>query len=203
MKLALCIPARDTVHTVFARALANLTSYLTKQNIDFSLHFVLGTVIANSRNALVNEALDVGADYILWMDSDMHIPPTIIKKLLSHNKDITACTYSTRYKPYDTVAFIDFENPPTRLNKTRGLHEVYAVGMGCMLVKTDVYKKLPKPWFNHQYNEDIDNFAGEDIWFCKLARDNGYKVFVDCDTSKMLAHIGTKAFTLGNNNERI
>jgi len=196
MKVALCIPARDTVHTVFARSLANITSYLTKHKIDYSLHFVLGTVIANSRTQLVNEALEENADYILWLDSDMHIPSTILKKLLTHNKDIVACTYSTRYKPYDTVAFLDFNNPPARLDAKNGLHEVLAVGMGCMLVKTSVYKNLPKPWFNHAYNEELDDFSGEDIWFCKLAKEHGYKTYIDCDTSQLVAHIGTKAFKL-------
>jgi len=196
MKIALCIPARDTVHTVFAQSLANITAYLTKQNIDYSLHFVLGSVISNSRTQLVNEALEANADYILWLDSDMYIPVTIFKKLYAHKKDIIACTYSTRYKPYTNVAFMDFNNPPTKLNASKGLHEVFAVGMGCMLVKTDVYKNLPRPWFNHAYNEELDDFSGEDIWFCKLAAEHGYKTYVDCDTSNMLAHVGTKAFKL-------
>ena len=196
MKVALCVPARDLVHTVFARSLANIASNLTKNNIDYDIHFVLGSVIVNSRTQLANLAVETGADYILWLDSDMHIPGTIFQRLVKHNKDIVACTYSTRYKPYDTVAFMDFENPPARLKAKTGLHEVFAVGMGCMLVKTDVYKNLPKPWFNHAYNEELDDFSGEDIWFCKLAREHGYKIYVDCDTSNMLAHVGSKAFKL-------
>lgn len=194
MLVALCIPARDTVHTAFARSLANITAYLTKHKIEYNLHFVLGSVISNSRTQLVNEALDTGADYILWLDSDMHVPASIFNRLYLHDKDIIACMYSTRYQPYNSVAFLDFNNTDLRLKETTGLHEVDAVGMGCMLVKTDVYKTLPKPWFNHQYNEELEEFSGEDIWFCKLAKDNNYKVYIDCDTSNLVAHIGTKAF---------
>jgi len=71
---------------------------------------------------------------------------------------------------------------------------VWAVGMGCMLVKKEVYANLSKPYYNHTYNEEDNTFSGEDIWFCKLANDNGYEIFVDVDASKNVAHLGTKAF---------
>ena len=194
MKVALCIPARDQVHTAFARSLALITSNLTKNNVEFSIHIVLGSVIAQSRNAIVEEVLETDADYLLWLDSDMHIPATIFERLAIHNKDITACTYSTRYKPYKNVAFIDEENIERRLTAEFGLHKVWAVGMGCMLVKKDVYKNLPKPYYNHTYNENDNTFSGEDIWFCKLANDHNYEIFIDVDVSKNVAHLGTKAF---------
>ena len=68
--------------------------------------------------------------------------------------------------------------------------------MGCMMIKTDILKNLPKPWFYHQYNKETDNFSGEDIWFCNTATQNGYNVWVDADVSMKLAHIGVKANTL-------
>ena len=196
MLVSICVPARDQVHTVFARSLAYLTSRLTSNNINYELHIVSGSVISESRTQLANEALQVGATHILWLDSDLHFPPSVVETFLQHNKDIVAATYSTRYAPYKSVAFVDSKNIDHRLEASHGLHKVWAVGMGCMMIKTDILKNLPKPWFYHQYNKETDNFSGEDIWFCNTATQNGYNVWVDADVSMKLAHIGVKANTL-------
>lgn len=196
MLISICVPARDQVHTVFARSLAYLTSRLTSKNIKYELHIVSGSVISESRTQLANEALQANATHILWLDSDLHFPPNVVEIFLQHNKDIVAATYSTRYAPYKSVAFVDPNNTDQRLESSHGLHKVWAVGMGCMMIKTDVLKNLSKPWFYHQYNKETDNFSGEDIWFCNTATQSGYDVWVDADVSMKLAHIGVKANTL-------
>lgn len=196
MNIGICIPARDIVHTNFARSLANLTGRLAKKNINYDLHFVLGSVIVENRTQLVNEAIENNYSHIFWLDSDIHFPPSALETLLNHDKDICAASYSTRYNPKRSVAFTDKYNTDKRLNDKSGLHQVWAVGMGCMLVKTDVYKNLPKPWFHHEYNIYTDSFGGEDIWFCNQANEHGYNVWVDADLSQKIYHFGTEAFKL-------
>jgi len=196
MKLSICIPARDQVHTVFARSLAYLTGKLTEKNIDYELHIVSSSVISESRTRLANEALDANATHMLWLDTDLHFPPTVVDKFLRHNKDIVAANYSTRYSPYQSVAFTNPNNIEERLNATSGMHKVWAVGMGCMMTKAEVFSKIPKPWFAHQYNKDTDNFSGEDIYFCNQAYDNDIQIWIDADVSMQMAHIGIKANTL-------
>jgi hypothetical protein len=191
MRLGICVPARDQVHTNFARSLCYFTNKLTRQNIDFDLHIVCGSVIAESRTRLANEALENNATHLLWLDSDMHFPPNVFEKLNSHNKDIVAANYSTRYAPYRSVAFTDSKNIDARLEANTGLHRVWAVGMGCMLVKAEVYQELPKPWYSHEYNKELDNFGGEDIYFCNQAMHHGIDVYVDADIKT--AHFGIQA----------
>ena len=201
MKLAICIPSKETVHTSFSLCLALLTSKLTKEGIPFELKFNVGTVIANQRNDLVESAINSNATHILWLDTDMHFPSGIVKSFLSHNKDIVAATYSTRYKPLRSVAFTDPDNIDKRLEETIGLHKVWAVGLGCMLTKIDIFKKTPKPWFQYVWNTDTQDLSGEDIYFCSQAGDYGYDVYVDADVSQLVAHIGTKAFLISETNE--
>lgn len=201
MKIAICIPARDTVHSGFALSLANLTARLAKNNIDHFVLFNLGSVIANQRNYLVRDALEKGASHLLWLDSDMHFPTNIVEKLLSYNRDIVAGTYSTRIKPQRSVAFTNQYNLNERLSAKQGLHEVFAVGLGCMLVSAEVYRNLPQPWFQYVWNTDTQDLSGEDIHFCKLATDNGYKIYVDADISEKIAHFGTKAFIIQETHE--
>lgn len=196
MKIAICVPARDTVHAGFARSLANLTASLARSSINYELLINLGSVIAQQRNTLVDQAIAVDATHILWLDSDMHVPTTTVSKLLKHKTHIVAATYSTRVKPQRSVAFIDQYNLNQRLTAETGLHSVFAVGMGCMLVDVEVYKTLSKPWFHYQWNEDTQDLSGEDIYFCKQAQDNGYEIFVDCDLSQEVAHFGSKAYLI-------
>jgi hypothetical protein len=196
MKIAICVPARDTVHAGFARSLANLTASLARSNIDYELLINLGSVIAQQRNTLAEQAISVKADHILWLDSDMHVPTNTVERLISHNKDIVAAAYSTRIKPQRSVAFLDQYDLTKRLTTKTGLHSVFAVGMGCMLVKTEVYKTLAKPWFHYQWNEDTNDLSGEDIYFCKQAKDAGYEIFIDCDLSQEVAHFGSKAYLI-------
>jgi hypothetical protein len=196
MKIAICVPARDTVHAGFARSLANLTASLATAKIDFELLINLGSVIAQQRNTLAEQALAVNATHILWLDSDMHVPTTTVARLLAHKKPIVAATYSTRVKPQRSVAFVDQYNLDQRLEHASGIHRVFAVGMGCMLVNSEVYRTLDKPWFHYHWNEDTEDLSGEDIYFCKQASDNGYEIFVDCNLSQELAHFGSKAYLI-------
>jgi hypothetical protein len=126
----------------------------------------------------------------------MHVPTTTVARLLAHKKSIVAGTYSTRVKPQRSVAFVDQYNLDQRLENTFGIHKVFAVGMGCMLVDVEVYKNLTKPWHHYYWNCDTNELSGEDIYFCKLAQDNGYEIFVDCDLSQELAHFGSKAYLI-------
>jgi hypothetical protein len=194
MKLGICVPARDQVHTLFTKSLVNLTNRLTSKQIDFELHIVCGSVIAQLRTDLAKEALSKNATHLLWLDSDMYFSSSIAEKLLQHDKDIVAGQYSTRYAPYQTVAFTDPNNMNSRLNESTGLHKVWAIGMGCMLTRATVYNELPKPWFAHEYNKILDNFSGEDIYFCNQAMHHGIDVYVDADIK--LTHLGLKANTL-------
>lgn len=194
MKLSICIPARDTVHTAFAKQLAFLTSRLTSKSINYDLHIIVGSVIVDQRTALVNEALKTNPSHILWLDSDIHFPHNVFERLVAHDKDIVAANYSTRYAPYRSVAFTDPNDTDKRFDKKTGLHKIWGVGMGCMLTKASVYSELPKPWFSHEYNKGTDTFGGEDIYFCNQAMHHGIDVWLDADI--MLAHIGTKAHLL-------
>jgi len=162
----------------------------------FNVNFVSGTLIADQRQKLVMMAIKQKADYVLFLDSDMRFPPNLLERLLSHDKDVVACNYATRRLPVKTVAFSDFaELKCVYSGDKTGLEEVDAVGMGAMLLKSEIFKKLPLPWFSISYLPSGNMYIGEDIYFCKLAQANGMKVYVDHDLSKQVKHIGVMEFT--------
>lgn len=199
MNVAICVPTREDVCTGFAYDLAILSARWyagAPAGSKFDLHFINGTLIADQRQKLAWLALRGEADYVLFLDSDMRFPPDLLERLIAHDKDIVACNYATRRLPVRTVAFSDFSTAECIYSDDReGLEEVDAIGMGAMLVKTEVFKKLPRPWFNISWLPSGGIWVGEDIYFCKLAQAHGFKVWVDHDLSKAVRHIGLMEFT--------
>jgi len=49
--------------------------------------------LISSRNKIIEYAIKKGYDYLLMMDSDVMVPPDILKKLLHNEKDICSGLY--------------------------------------------------------------------------------------------------------------
>jgi GT2 family glycosyltransferase len=198
INLSVCVPARDTVNTGFAYDLARMSARWyanAPEGSAFNLHFLQGTLIADQRCKLVEMALRANADWVLFLDSDMRFPIDLVDRLLAHDKDIVACNYATRRLPVKTVAFKDWAalEHVYSLGKS-GLEQVAAVGMGAMLIRADVFKKLGYPWFQIHYVPSAKMWAGEDMFFCELARRAGLDIWIDHDASQKIAHTGSLDF---------
>jgi len=197
--IGICVPVRDTLHSGFAYCLAQLTSHLTKNNIEFKLYFENGSIISDQRYRLVMSALHDKCAQILWLDSDMLFPVTIYERLNQHNKIAVAATYSTRTKPYRNTAFANDNFDPATNNS--GLHLVYSVGMGLMLTDISIFNTIPRPWFQVTWDHRYEAFTGEDVYFCAQIKNYEHELYVDFDLSKQCGHIGSVAIKMENIND--
>lgn len=198
-KLAILVPTRDTVHSQFAYCLAQLIKTTSEVGIDTYLFFDSSTILLNQREKLIENAKDIKCDYVLWLDSDMMFPSTTALRLLAHNKDIVACNYMKRSKPLKTVAYTDLTNWDSwlPLEPKDDLVKVEGVGMGCMLMKTEIFGSLQKPYFEFTYKGDTQDWYGEDFMLLTKLRLNGFNVYIDTILSTDIKHLGIYAF--GNN----
>ena len=198
-KLAILVPTRDTVHSQFAYCLAQLIKTTSEAGIDTYLFFDSSTILLNQREKLIENAKDIKCDYVLWLDSDMMFPSTTALRLLVHNKDIIACNYMKRSKPLKTVAYTDLTNWDSwlPLEPKDDLIKVEGVGMGCMLMKTEIFSSLQKPYFEFTYKGDTQDWYGEDFMLLTKLRLNGFNVYIDTILSMDIKHLGIYAF--GNN----
>ena len=197
--VAICVPCRDMVHSLFAFNLLQLVQYCQYQNIKINVLMQTGSLISRQRQNLAMSAIDAKATHILWLDSDMMYPVTVAETLLQHNQDIVACNYSTRTEPLKGVAYKkigDWESWIRPDNVKPRLQEVAGVGMGCMLTATRVFSQLDKPYFEVSWVDDYSDFIGEDFYFCVVARQAGYKVWIDTVLSREIKHIGIAEFDL-------
>jgi hypothetical protein len=199
IKLAILVPTRDTVHSQFAYCLAQLIKTTSEVGIDTYLFFDSSTILLNQREKLIENAKDIKCDYVLWLDSDMMFPSTTALRLLAHNKDIVACNYMKRSKPLKTVAYTDLRNWDSwlPLEPKDDLIKVEGVGMGCMLMKTEIFGSLQKPYFEFTYKGDTQDWYGEDFMLLTKLRLNSFNVYIDTILSMDIKHLGIYAF--GNN----
>lgn len=196
LKLSILVPTRDTVHSQFAYCLTQLLVTTREAGIDAYLFFDSSTILLNQRNNLIKMAKEVNSDYVLWLDSDMMFPPTAALRLLEHNKDIVACNYMTRSKPLKTVAYktLNDWNSWIPMELHDDLIKVEGVGMGCMLMKMNIFNLLEKPYFEFKYKEDTEDYFGEDFILQEKLREKGYEILIDTHLSIMVKHIGIYAF---------
>lgn len=195
-RVAICVPVRDYVTAAFSFSLAMLLKKCGETDRKTTLHMVMGSEIASQRQQLATEALSTECTHILWLDSDMRFPNITLEALISHDKDIVACNYSTRVEPHMPVAFTSKQDMGERLGAGVGLNKVAAVGMGCMLVKRNVFESMSLPYFGVEWNQDYTSLIGEDLYFANKADLAGYDIWIDSDLSNRIAHIGTRAYTL-------
>ena len=197
--IAVCTPARDMVHTMFTYDLVNMVANHTLNTNDaISLKISQGTLIANQRAELCLDAMREKCTHVLFIDSDMRFPHDMIERLLQHDLDIVATNCARRRMPTGPTAQIYKENGERELvytmPETTGLQEVGSVGMGVMLIKANVFAKLAEPWFETPWRHDKRGYIGEDVFFCKKAREAGFKIWIDHDVSKEIGHIGMFEF---------
>jgi hypothetical protein len=187
------VPCGDEVKAGFAQDLALMMAYTTYVRPAMTVHlaFLRGTYLPRARAGLVQHALDRTATHILWLDSDMRFPKDTLLRLLDHAKPVVAANYPTRVHPII----------PTTLDRDRvelfggeGLVEVRTCGMGVMLTAIEVFQAIGRPWFALGYNRGVDDYSGEDTYFCERARASGFPVLVDAALSEHVAHLGEFAY---------
>jgi len=145
------------------------------------------------RNVIVEDALKAKAKFLFFLDSDVIPPKDALTKLINHNLDIVSGVYYRRVSPIDPTMSRDFGNRHESIVKYNlgDVIEVDLVGMGCCLIRTHVFKALPKPWFKWtMLVEGIprNQQCSEDYYFCRQAKINKFKIYVD--TSIQCEHLG-------------
>jgi len=198
VRVAICVPCRDTVMAGFAFDLAKLCAYegFRGELAGLSIYQMPGTMIFDQRNKLAQQAIDEGADWILWIDSDMRFPKDTLQILLSRELPIVGVNATTRMHPVKPTSLnLEFnEEGLKKLVKVNskgkeGLEQVMGCGFGLVLTHKDVYDKMPTPWFAFM-ESGVGGWIGEDIHFCAKASDYGFPTFIDHELSMHIKHIG-------------
>jgi hypothetical protein len=195
MRLAIGGPTRDTVPAAFAVDLAQLYSKTRERGPwhTVTVGFVASTYIHVGREWFLEASIKQGATHVLWLDTDMSVPPETAILLAMHDTPIVGCNYVVRQA---SGLFTAQGEDGTRIATTEtstGLEAVGAIGFGCVLMRVDVVADLGRPWFRHGLNGHGGDI-GEDIMLCRSLRAAGHQIYIDHDLSKQIGHIGQHTY---------
>lgn len=183
----------------FESSRTGLLKALSANGFDLVWGDEMGAIIPNNRNRLVKKAIEHECRWVLQIDDDMIFKPTAAMQLMSHGKDIISGLCVRRVAPYFPAVYNKDESGKHQTIKSgwprKGLLEVDAVGGAFLLVDTNVFKRVEFPWFAMpEYPKNETGIIGEDMYFCKKAKEAGFKIFVDCDLD--IGHLGDYGYTI-------
>ena len=65
------------------------------------------------------------------------------------------------------------------------MFECTSIGTGCMLIKTEVFEQIERPWFKTVDKIDSEDGPGvqmnDDMYFCQKVREAGFKILADAN----------------------
>lgn len=201
MRIFVAVPCPETVHAEFAHSLACLSANLVATGHAVEIAISIGSHLALNRRQLSEYFLKGAFDHLLWLDSDMRVPPDACNRLLSHDVDIAACNYRKRRFP-DPIFVArnfpgEFNGQSSEVKVTENSPEtefIDATGFGCCLMRRSVLEKIEPPHFVFVYDPEKKREVGEDLYFFEKCRRHGIKVLCDNALSKRISHIGVFHF---------
>lgn len=194
------IPIYGDIHVNLTMALTDM--WLPKHN------WVVepSGLIEISRNKIITRALNSSEAWThLWfIDTDV-VPPSPhgLYRLLKRDKDVVLGLYAFKKTPARWMIRKDYSfgsrwlpicdprEPFKFYPKYKDtLLKVTGGGAGCMLIKREVFEKIPEPWFKVDIPEGGLAYTGEDIYFMEKCAKYGIESFVD--TSTVCLHMDGK-----------
>lgn len=189
MKIITLMPTRGLIFTKTQQALEE--ELLHNDQIPFILR-TDNLPIPDCRNKLVENALQIPEwTHALLIDDDVIMPPRGLQYLIEVNTDIAVIDYpmhhtGEKWGDMGTATY-DYWLP----GQDWGDKPLAWGGLGCALVKREVFEKLSKPWFDdfgrtfdrdddgkitlHSKKIDIGG-GGEDVYFMLKAKEAGFSI---------------------------
>lgn len=186
MKTLVAIPCFDEMDAGFVQSLVDM-----KPVGDIRILVLSGSLIFEARERLAAFAIDNGYDYVLWLDSDVMFPPTLLMDLYAQDKDIICGVVAARRSPFYPCVYVNNGETLDPVKEFDGhVIPIDSCGFGAVLMKTEVIQKM--------FDEFKTCFQpilgyGEDLSFCLRAKKLGYQLFADPNIP--IGHIGKTVIT--------
>ena len=192
-KYLIAIPCLDMMPVGFTASLISVRRVGASK-----VSFLANSLVYDARNMLTAEALDTGADRVLFIDSDMVFKPDLMERLAAdmdeRDLDYVCGIFVKRRLPtipcvYKTLVLEDGKGR-TEIYADYPQDSIFQVagsGFGAVMVSTallkDVYDTYGPPFLPYP------GVLGEDLSFCWRARQLGYELY--CDSRIKVGHMGT------------
>ena len=198
MKILIAVPTFENIFPDTYRSVWNLD----KGNHEIIFEFVRGYDCATARNRIAQMAIDKNTDFVLMVDNDVELPKDALLNMLEDAKDVCLGYYAHRntdnkytgrvsvcrlYQPggqlyYHYPLESEFTSAEMKKLAADGIYkiQIHGGGMGCALIRTDVFRRLQYPWYDWvNYDDDNRGMLSEDLYFCEKCKHANIPVFTD------------------------
>ncbi len=111
--------------------------------------------------------------------------------------------YCTKTDPPEPIVFKELGAGPFYNWKVGDVFECKGLGAGCMLIKTEVFKHISKPWFLEPDEIFVDakdgvarNVGTDDLYFCQKVTEAGFKIMAHGGVLPVHIDIDGRMYTL-------
>ena len=210
----IAMPCYDSVKINTMLSVVKLVQQLSKSGIKVGINTMKSPLIHQARNYLTSVFLTTEYQYLLFIDSDVEFEPESVLRMLVAKKDIVCTPYRVKAPQLDKHIYtVEFKDPKNIPILPGGLVELEAGPTGLMLIDRKVFEKIiknhnglkiknkatPTAGKSHEFYYNFFDFGfndgyatGEDISFCKLARENDFKIYAN--TESTTSHHGSYAW---------
>ena len=200
MKTLIAVPCMDQVAAPFAQSLATM-----QKAGDTFVSFIIGSLIYDSRNNLVKQALKLNCDAIMWLDSDMIFDRYLFRRLSEHldlGREMISGLYFSRKPPIHPVIYSQLRRDPLPTGgyaaaadsfddyERDSLFEIAACGFGAVMMTTDLIRRV-RDAYGLPFFPSLG--FGEDLAFCMRVGWLGREIW--CDSSIKCGHAGTAIYS--------
>ena len=212
--LFIAMPCYDSVKINTMISVVKLIQQLGKSGIQVGINTMKSPLIHQARNYLTSIFLTTEYQYMLFIDSDVGFEPEAVVRMMVAKKNIVCTPYRVKEEdPSTNVYTVQFKDPKIIPILPGGLVEIEAGPTGLMLIDRKVFEKIiknhpdlkiknkatPNAGKSHEFYYNFFDFSfndgyamGEDVSFCRLARDNGFKIYANIESPT--AHQGEYAW---------
>ncbi len=215
MKIAICTPHYADVAAQYAQCLGKMLMHTVQSPINYNgaptvpeieIFMRRSSVLPRCRNTLVQDAVQWGANYLLWADADHWFPDYSLLRLLSLNLPVVGVNYPRRaYPTWPTAVSLDGQLVWTteELAAKAEVVEVSHLGLGLCLIDMNVIHALrrreregkPVPLFALEMVGEGLQVVAEDVFFFKAVREAGYPIHLDHGLSWHIGHVHDRLVT--------
>ena len=198
MKILIAVPTFETIYPDTYKSIWDLD----KDGHEVLFDSVRGYDVATARNRIAQKAIDLETDYVLMVDNDVVLPKDALKLLLEEAREVNLGYYAHRgtdniYRGNTCICRLkdsdgkDYYHYPLESEySAEEMHaiaqagvakmEVHGGGMGCALIRTEVFRKTSYPWYDWvNYGDANRGLLSEDLYFCCLCRNSGIPIYGD------------------------
>jgi hypothetical protein len=157
-----------------------------------------GEEVGKARNQIAEDAVSKGAKYLWFLDDDTAPPFHAIRSLINtlENADsktmVAGGIYCAKAWPTEPIVYRGNGGGAFWKWKSGDIFECSGLGTGCMVIKTEVFKHLPKPWFQTIDEDGTPEVpivqVTDDLYFCEKVINAGFKILAD--THVLCVHWG-------------